>query len=334
MAATCRYTIHDNDPDISPGDIVDRKHVADVISLVQSAQRNGERAQVPAKRFALRDKPAMPNPAMKAERKLWPGSPPSPRTSMMVETTDRDPTASSGLDSTVRASDALAAWAMPGCPAGGTLALGPMGVLINPQNVVRDVLVIGASAGGIGAVSELLFGLPPDLPAYIGIVIHRGGSPQTNWSDMFGRRTRLKVVEPDDADTLTPSIVYIAPPDCHMTFQLGRVALNRGPKEHHTRPAIDPLFASAALAYGPRVVGVILTGGGHDGTLGLRHVITAGGISLVQKPSEAEQASMPASALAHEHVHASVTVEQLSDVLVLLARGVEVPLDDAASPSR
>jgi two-component system, chemotaxis family, protein-glutamate methylesterase/glutaminase len=114
-----------------------------------------------------------------------------------------------------------------------------------------------------------------------------------------------------------------------MTFEVGRVAINGGAKENYARPAVDPLFTAAALAYGPRIVGVVLTGGGRDGVQGLRNVIAAGGISLVQKPSEAEHASMPAAAIAHDHVHATVTVDQIPDMLVLLARGVEVPLVDA-----
>jgi two-component system, chemotaxis family, protein-glutamate methylesterase/glutaminase len=87
-----------------------------------------------------------------------------------------------------------------------------MGISINPQRIVRDVIVIGASAGGIGAVFALLSGLPADLSAFIGVVIHRGISSQASWSSMFGRRTTLKVVEPANGDPLNPGVVYIAPP--------------------------------------------------------------------------------------------------------------------------
>jgi two-component system chemotaxis response regulator CheB len=205
-------------------------------------------------------------------------------------------------------------------------------VSINAERIVRDVIVVGASAGGIRAVIEVLSRLPADLPAFIGIVIHRGAVSSSNWSEVLGVKTNLLVVEPGDGDRLTRGTVYIAPADCHMTFEHDRIALDRGAKEHHTRPAVDPLFASAALAYGHRVVGVILTGGGHDGMQGLLDVTTAGGLSLVQKPSEAENASMPEFAIAHDHVRAALTVTDIGDALVRLARGDIVPVGAAEVP--
>ncbi len=202
---------------------------------------------------------------------------------------------------------------------------------INPQKIMRDVIVVGASAGGIHAVIELLSRLPVDLPAFMGVVIHRGAVSTSNWSTTLGMKTKLRVVEPNDGDLLTRGVVYIAPSDCHMTFEHDSIALDGGAKEHRTRPAVDPLFASAAVAYGPRVVGVVLTGGGHDGMQGLLDVTTAGGLSLVQKPSEAEHASMPEYAIAHDHVRAVLTVAEIGDALVLLARGgaVEISASDA-----
>jgi two-component system chemotaxis response regulator CheB len=131
---------------------------------------------------------------------------------------------------------------------------------------------------------------------------------------------------------LTRGFVYIAPADCHMTFEHGSIALDGGAKEHHARPAVDPLFASAARWYGSRVVGVVLTGGGHDGMQGLLDVTTAGGMSLVQKPSEAEHDSMPLYAIAHDHVRAALTVDEIGDALVLLARGGSVSVG-ASEPS-
>lgn len=201
-----------------------------------------------------------------------------------------------------------------------------MKVSINSEKIVRDVVVVGASVGGIRAVIEVLSGLPADLPAFIGVVIHRGAVSTSNWSDVLGMKTNLQVVEPADGDPLRRGIVYVAPSDCHMTFALGRIVLDGGPKEHHTRPAVDPLFTSAALAYGPRVVGVVLTGGGHDGMQGLLDVTTAGGLSLVQEPSQAQDPSMPEYAIAHDHVRAALVVEEIGNALVLLARGAEVSL--------
>jgi len=199
-----------------------------------------------------------------------------------------------------------------------------MTISINPEGIVRDVIVMGASAGGIEAVIEILSRLPEDLPAFIGVVIHRGDKSASNWSQMLGKKTKLRVVEPASGDSLTRGFVYIAPSDCHMRFGHGKISLDRSAKEHHTRPAVDPLFMSAALAYGSRVVGVVLTGGGHDGMQGLLGVTNTGGLSLVQKPSEAQQASMPEYALARDHVRAALTVDEIGDVLVQLARGAVV----------
>jgi two-component system, chemotaxis family, protein-glutamate methylesterase/glutaminase len=199
-----------------------------------------------------------------------------------------------------------------------------MGVSINQEKIARDVVVVGASAGGIRAVIEVLSRLPADLPAFMGVVIHRAADSTASWADVLGMKTKMRVVEPNDGDPLTRGFVYIAPSDCHMRFQYGSIALAGGAKEHHTRPAVDPLFASAARAYGPRVVGVVLTGGGHDGMQGLLHVTTGGGLSLVQKPSEAENASMPEYAIAHDHVRAALTVDEIGDALLLLARGSSV----------
>jgi two-component system, chemotaxis family, protein-glutamate methylesterase/glutaminase len=207
-----------------------------------------------------------------------------------------------------------------------------MSSAINPQEIVRDVIVVGASAGGIRAVIEMLSRLPADLPAFMGIVIHRGAISTSNWSSTLGMKTKLRVVEPANGDVLTRGVVYVAPADCHMTFVGGGIALDGGAKEHHTRPAVDPLFASAALEYGPRVVGVVLTGGGHDGMQGLLEVTTAGGLSIVQKPSEAEEASMPEYAIAHDHVRAALAIDEIGDALVLLARGGAVAVRAAAVP--
>jgi two-component system, chemotaxis family, protein-glutamate methylesterase/glutaminase len=202
-----------------------------------------------------------------------------------------------------------------------------MGAAINPLKIVRDVIVVGASAGGHSAVVEILSRLPQALPAFMGVVIHRGAVSKSDWSHSFGSRTKLRVVEPTNGDLLGRGVVYIAPSDCHMTFDGDRVWLDREAKEHFTRPAVDPLFISAARAYGPRVVAVVLTGGGHDGMQGLLHVTTAGGLCLVQKPSEAEDTSMPEYAIAHDHVRAALTLDEIGDALVLLARGRAVALD-------
>ncbi|HUR49396.1 MAG TPA: chemotaxis protein CheB [Acidimicrobiales bacterium] len=202
-----------------------------------------------------------------------------------------------------------------------------MATVINQEKIARDIVVMGASAGGIQAVIAVLARLPAELPVVVGVVIHRGAHAQSNWSGTLGMKSKLRVVEPAHGDPLERGVVYVAPADCHMTFERDRAVLDAGAKEHRTRPAVDPLFSSAALAYGPRVVGVVLTGGGHDGMRGLLDITTAGGLSLVQKPAESVDASMPEYAIAHDHVCAALSVEQIGDALGALALGGAVAID-------
>jgi two-component system, chemotaxis family, protein-glutamate methylesterase/glutaminase len=203
----------------------------------------------------------------------------------------------------------------------------PMIRTVNPQKLVRDIIVIGASAGGIEAVFQLISKLPRDLPATLGVVIHRGAVATANWATMFSRQSQLPVLEPKQRQRLKRGVVYVAPSDRHMRFETDHVSLDRSNKEHFTRPAVDPLFCSAASVYAARVVGVVLTGGGHDGMRGLVAITAAGGLSLVQQPSEAQSASMPEYALAHDHVHAALPLDVLANVLPRLAHGFEVDIE-------
>src|SRR5262245_16393715 len=157
----------------------------------------------------------------------------------------------------------------------------------------RDVIVIGASAGGVEAVRTLLAGLPADVDAAVAITLHR--SPTFFLSELpevLGRASPLKVREPVHGEPFLPGRVYLAPQDVHMTIARGRLELDRGPKQHHSRPAIDPLFESAGECYGKRVIGIILTGNLSDGVTGLVRIKEEGGLSLVQDPSEAPYPSM------------------------------------------
>lgn len=192
---------------------------------------------------------------------------------------------------------------------------------INTEKRTRDVVVIGASAGGIEAVIEVLSQLPADLPATIGVVIHRGARSTSDWSAMLGSKTRLRVVEPADGDYLAHGVVYVAPSDFHLIFAGGKSHLEHGRKINYTRPAVDPLFISAALEYKSRVVGVVLTGGGQDGLRGLIAIKAAGGISLAQKPTEAQHASMPTHAIIGDHVDAVLSLDEIGATLALLANG-------------
>jgi two-component system chemotaxis response regulator CheB len=202
--------------------------------------------------------------------------------------------------------------------------------VINAERIKRDVIAIRASAGGVEPLTDLLERLPPNLPATVAIVLHRSPYHDTSLPLVLGRHALLSVLEPADRDPVLSGAVYIAPRDQHMIFEDGIVRLNRGAREHHTRPAIDPLFRSAAQRYGSRVIGVLLSGMGSDGVSGLIAIKKAGGISLVQHPGEARFGTMPCTAIAEDDVDAMLTVDELASTLTALARGETV---DARRPT-
>lgn len=193
--------------------------------------------------------------------------------------------------------------------------------MLNAARVPRDIVVVGASAGGVEALMPLLETLPPELPAALGIVLHRSPFYETQLPAVLGRHAGIKVAEPADGEPLQPGKAYVAPRDQHLVVEEGRLRLNRGPREHRTRPAIDPLFRSAATAYGPRVVGVLLSGMGADGVSGLIAIKKAGGISLVQTPQEARFPVMPLNAIARDDVDAILSVDDIAAALLVLAAG-------------
>lgn len=161
----------------------------------------------------------------------------------------------------------------------------------------RDIIVIGASAGGIEALSTIVRQLPADLPAALFVVVHFPGNATSVLPQILERAGRLPALHPSHGARIEPGRIYVAPPNYHLLLAEGHVHLWRGPKENGTRPAVDPLFRSAARTYGPRVVGVVLTGNLDDGSAGLAAIHRGGGVALVQDPSDASHPSMPTSAL-------------------------------------
>jgi two-component system chemotaxis response regulator CheB len=157
-------------------------------------------------------------------------------------------------------------------------------------------VVIGASAGGIRALQALVAELPPDFGGTLFIVSHIGAN-RSYLPAVLGRATALPVSHAIDGEQFEPGHVYVAPPDFHMLVHRASIELSHGPRENHSRPAIDPLFRSAARAYGPEVAGVILSGALSDGVAGLLAVKGRGGMAIVQDPDEALIESMPLSAL-------------------------------------
>ena len=183
----------------------------------------------------------------------------------------------------------------------------------------HDIIVIGASAGGIDALKRLVGQLPADLPAAIFITVHISAHSRSYMPDILARAGSLPVVHPDDGSPIEYGRIYVAPPNRHLLIERGHVHLSGGPKENRHRPAINPLFRSAALAYGPRVIGVILTGTLDDGTAGLWEIKRRGGITVVEDPNTALYGEMPQSALVNVDVDFVVELAELPALLTTLA---------------
>ena len=162
---------------------------------------------------------------------------------------------------------------------------------------MKDIVVVGASAGGMDALQKLVSRLPAGLPASIFVVWHLSPGLKTVLPAVLSKAGPLPAINPEDGDRIQPGYIYVAPNDHHMLLEKGYMRVARGPKENRFRPAIDPLFRSAAYVYGPRVIGVVLTGALDDGTAGLWTIKLRGGTAIVQEPSDALIRSMPLSAL-------------------------------------
>ncbi len=163
--------------------------------------------------------------------------------------------------------------------------------------IAPRVVALGASAGGVEALSTVVSGFPRDLPAAVLVVLHVSSWGTSVLPDILTRRGPLPARHAVDGEPLLAGRVYVAPPDRHLTVVAGAVGLTCGPKENGVRPAVDTLFRSAAAAYGSRVVAVVLSGTLADGTAGLVAVREHGGVTIVQDPEDALFASMPASAV-------------------------------------
>lgn len=195
-----------------------------------------------------------------------------------------------------------------------------------PITVRRDVLLIGASAGGVHVLTELVRNFPRDLPAAVFIVIHVSPHGRSAMPAILSRSGHLPAVHPDDGDPIEPGKIYVAPPDYHLLIERGRVRVSKAPTENGHRPAVDVLFRTGAEVYGPRTVGVVLTGNLDDGTAGLAAIKRYGGVAVAQDPSEADYPSMPQSAIDNVTVDHVERLAGIAPLLEKLARTeVEVP---------
>jgi two-component system chemotaxis response regulator CheB len=190
----------------------------------------------------------------------------------------------------------------------------------------RDIIVVGASAGGVEALSQLVRGLPPGLPAVVFVVCHFPPAERSALPDILSRQGPLLAVHARDGEVPYPGHIYVAPPDRHLTLDNGTMRVARGPREHHFRPAIDPLFRSAARNLGPRVIGVLLSGILLDGVAGLLAVRAGGGLVLLQDPSDAMLSSLPQSALDIVGADHVAPARELAPLLVhLLQQPIAIP---------
>jgi two-component system chemotaxis response regulator CheB len=194
----------------------------------------------------------------------------------------------------------------------------------------HDTIVIGGSSGGLSALQQVVRGLPSDLPAAVFIVVHMG--MRSHLADVLGRHSALPLAPAETGAPIRPGTITVAQPGVHLLIHDDHVLLRRGPRENLARPALDPLFRTAACSRGGRVVGVVLSGSLNDGTAGLSAIKRCGGLAVVQDPADAAVPAMPLSALRHVNVDYTVPAAQIGATLVQLAAQPaaitpEIPLD-------
>jgi two-component system chemotaxis response regulator CheB len=183
----------------------------------------------------------------------------------------------------------------------------------------RDIIAIGGSTGAVDAVRQLCRDLPVDLVATLFIVIHVGKRGNDLLAGIFNSDSPIAITTAVDGETLRPGHAYVAPADRHLLVIDNVVRLGHGPRENMARPAIDPLFRSVAISFGPRVIAVVLTGMLNDGASGLADVKRCGGVTVVQNPADALAADMPWGALRATDVDYRAPLSDMAAILIKLA---------------
>jgi two-component system chemotaxis response regulator CheB len=207
----------------------------------------------------------------------------------------------------------------------GTLGSDGLEAAAHAEPVVqRDVIVVGTSAGGVQALQALVAQLPPELPAAVLVVLHLMPQANSVLADILDRAGPLPASQARDGERLERGHVYVGPPDFHLLLRGDAIHLSAGPRENGHRPAIDPLFRSAARSYGRRAIGVVLTGTLDDGTDGLRMIKERGGATVVQDPADAAYAEMPTSAVSYAGPDRVVPLAAMGATLFEL---LDAPLD-------
>jgi two-component system chemotaxis response regulator CheB len=193
----------------------------------------------------------------------------------------------------------------------------------------HGIVVVGASAGGVEALAGLTASIPGDLAAAVFVVLHVPSTASSALPDILSRHGSLRAAHARDGEPIERGRIYVAPPDHHLLLRNGHVHLTRGPRENGHRPAIDPLFRSAAREYGPRVIGVVLSGALDDGTAGLLAIKSRGGVGVVQAPFDALYPGMPSSAAEHAEVDHILAVSAMGKLLASLTAE---PAQELATP--
>jgi two-component system chemotaxis response regulator CheB len=196
----------------------------------------------------------------------------------------------------------------------------------------HNIIVAGASIGGVEAYIDLVSELPADLPATLFLVLHIPSESPSFLPEILARNSKMRVLPAENSAAIVPGEIRVAPPGMHLLLDKGYMRLTHGPRENRHRPAIDPLFRSAATAYGSSVIGLIMTGSLDDGSAGLLAVKKHGGIAVVQDPSDALQASMPGNALAATAVDYCVPLKRIAPLLVELSKQEAPKMPPSVSP--
>jgi two-component system chemotaxis response regulator CheB len=194
-----------------------------------------------------------------------------------------------------------------------------------------SVVVLGASAGGVDALSEVVRGLPADLPAAVLAVLHVSASAPSLLAQILDRASALPAAAAQDGEALEPGRIYVAQPDLHLTVADGHVRLTADARVNGHRPAVDSLFSSAAEAHGDSVVGVILSGMRDDGTVGLARIKACGGTTIVQEPADAHYDGMPLSAIENVAVDAILAASDIGPAIAALLAGLPLPTHAAGN---
>jgi two-component system, chemotaxis family, protein-glutamate methylesterase/glutaminase len=202
------------------------------------------------------------------------------------------------------------------------------------RQALKDIVLIGGSAGSIEALRTIVKDLPENLPCSIFIAIHLSSDYPTMLDVVISRWGGLPVIQPADGDPIRPGNIYIVRPDHHMTLEDGHIRMLRGPRENRHRPAIDPLFRTAAREYGSRVIGIILSGLLDDGSAGLYAVRERGGIAVVQSPLDAIHDQMPSRAIQYAKPQYVLRTGEIAPNLMRLVNSEKVEPDMARSANK